>query len=155
METSSLTAFISCTESDSKCTFCNPCSAQVQTASRRASPSAVRGEATQFRDALKVWFPELEMMTHPNPALLVVESHAASDRITMVSGGVASVRGKSVPPMMLSFFTSMLHSRASLMAEDRVSSGEAECPSNTNLFLAFHSAQKIQGANEPVVIPAG
>lgn len=49
----------------------------------------------------------------------------------------------------------MLHSRASPIAEESVSSGVAENPSNTNLFRAFHKTHRIQGNKAPLDIPVG
>ena len=54
-----------------------------------------------------------------------------------------------------SFITSIAHSLVNLMADESVSSGDAECPSKTNLFLAFQIAQRIHGKRVPEVIPAG
>ncbi|KAL0733480.1 hypothetical protein Bca4012_009690 [Brassica carinata] len=41
------------------------------------------------------------------------------------------------------------------MAQERVSSGETENPSNTKQFLNFHRAQRIQGTREFDKMPAG
>lgn len=94
-------------------------------------------------------------MAQPRPASFVVADQAASERMTIVPGG-GDARGiLELLPTEDSFLTSKLHSRASAMADDRVSSGELENPSNKNLFRAFQIDQSIHGNKEPVTIPAG
>lgn len=93
-------------------------------------------------------------MTHPRLASFVAEDHAASDLITNASGGICGGEGRCLVLVMVSL-TSVFHSLASLMAEVRVSSGEAECPSKTYLFRSFHSNHRTQGTRVPEVRPAG
>ncbi|CAN6996291.1 unnamed protein product [Brassica oleracea var. botrytis] len=48
-----------------------------------------------------------------------------------------------------------IHSQAKEIAVESVSAGEAENPSKTTLFLAFHSDHIIQRASGPAEIPDG
>ena len=81
MQVSKFAALTSCTESDSKDTARRPMFTPERTALRRASPSAINGEATQLVGFLKERLQGFERMNHPNPAPFQTEDHAESDRI--------------------------------------------------------------------------
>lgn len=94
-------------------------------------------------------------MVQPNPATFILEFHAASDR-TMITPGARVVSSRTFPLKAEgSVSLLLLHSRASTIADERVSSGEAEKPSKTNLFLAFHKVQRFHGKREPDETPDG
>ncbi|WZZ63469.1 hypothetical protein YC2023_063576 [Brassica napus] len=135
-------------ESDSKRAELTPLRRHVSIASRSAKPSAIKGDSTKPMLFENSSGPALSSKIQPRPA-------AASDLTFRVSCGTSSLSLCIRLTAAGSCLALLLHSRARIMAEESVSSGEAEKPSKKNLFLDFQIDHKIHGKREPELIPAG
>ncbi|KAF3484716.1 hypothetical protein F2Q69_00057288 [Brassica cretica] len=89
-----------CRESDSKQTELNPSSFAIFTASRRASPSAIRVELTKTALELEDLVPAGDNKNKPKPAFVPLKFQAASDLIVLAPKGgegvAASTRTSSL-----------------------------------------------------------
>lgn len=95
------------------------------------------------------------MRTIPSPAFELLTLQAASDLIVLVPGGREGVGVMAFSLIGFCWFLFRLHSLASRIAFDNVSSADTEVPSKKNLFLSFQMLHRIHGASDPSEMPVG
>lgn len=113
-------ALISWVESDSHRTLVIPASMQLCNAARMAMLSATSGDPTNLEKEVDVVVSPPFFITHPKPALKVVEFQAASVCNREVPTAVGSCLNR-LRLVFVSFTWLVVHSRAATIAFVRVS----------------------------------